>query len=357
MTKHKKQTDLGEVKIKPRTLVLSGLVMVIIFFIVTVALAYGTKTSVGIRLKGFYAKLAPAPAAIINYRHFVLSSELEKNLASVEKFYATQDFSKTGLRVDFSTPEGQKRLAIKKKDLLQKMIEDRAIEILASERKITVSGEQATKIVNEKLQEFGTAEEVKKNLADSYGWNLEDFKKQVVIPSLYKEQLTAYFNEHDANPTKTKALADKAKSELASGKDFAQVANLYSDGSSKGKGGELGWVKKAQLLPELQVALFSKEAFKNDTVVESSIGFHIVEIENKKKDGGEDVLQLRQIFVAKYAFADWLVEQMKKMSIILPLNEFRWKSSEGVIEFKDGALNEFERQARQQTKGDASIIF
>lgn len=357
MTKHKKQTDLDEVKIRPKALVVSGLIIILVLLAISVGLAYNTKTSAGIRLKGFYAKLIPAPVAIINYRHFILSSELEKNLASVQQFYATQDFSKTGLRVDFSTPEGQKRLAIKKKDLLQKMLEDKAIEILASERGITVSPEQATKLVNEKLQEFGTAEEVKKNLADSYGWTLEDFKKQVVIPSLYKEQLAAYFNEHDANLAKTHELANKAKSELTSGKDFAQVANLYSDGSSKGKGGELGWVKKAQLLPELQVALFSKEAFKNDTVVESSIGFHIVEIENKKKDGGEDVLQLRQIFIAKYAFADWLVEQMKKMSIILPLNEFNWKSSEGMLEFKDSALNEFEKQAREQTKGDASIIF
>jgi hypothetical protein len=111
------------------------------------------------------------------------------------------------------------------------------------------------------------------------------------------------------------------------------------------------------LLPELQNALFGKETFKNDTVIERSIGFHIIEIENKKKDNGEDVLQLRQIFIAKNSFADWLLQQMKEMNVIVPLKEFNWNKDNGMVEFRNNSMVEFEKQTKEKSQGDASIIF
>ena len=357
MTKSKKAVDFDEIKVAPKTLAIaSGLILLVVLLILAI-LAYGTKTAAGFRIKEAVAKVAPAPVAIINYRHLILLSDLEKKLTSVQQFYATQDFSQTGLRVDFSTPDGQKRLEIKKKDLLQKMIEDEAIVLLANEKGINISQAQVNQAVNKKLQNAGTVEDIKKNLLDSYGWTIEDFKKQVVLPSVYKDALIAYFNEHDSNASQVSATINKAKSELDGGKDFAQVANSYSNGSSKANGGQLGWVKKSQLLPELQAALFGPTPYKKDSIIESSIGFHIIEIENQKKDAGEDVLQLRQIFVAKYSFADWLPDQMKKMSVVLPFNEFKWNKALGSVEFKDNSLTVFEQKAKEDAQGDASIMF
>lgn len=357
MKKQNKKTDLDEIKIKPKTLIISGVIILIGTLLVSIFLAYGTKTTAGIHIKEVFLRVIPAPVAVVDYRHFVLSSDLEKNLSSVQKFYATQNLSKTGLRVDFSTTDGQKRLEIKRKDLLQKMVEDKAIEILANERKIKISKVQVNQVIDQKLQELGTANQVKQDLLDSYGWTMDDFKQQVVLPEMYKEALTNYFNQHDSNANQAKELISKAKSELDSGKNFSQVVATYSNGPSKEKDGELGWVKKSQLLPELQAELFGGSNFQNDSIIESSIGFHIIEVENKKKDSGEDVLQLRQIFVAKNSFADWLTEKMKGMSIILTSNEFGWNKGNGLVEFKDSNMNEFEKQAREKFQGDASIIF
>ncbi len=357
MKKNKKTVDFDEIMIKPKTLIISGLIFLILLFLLTAYMAYGTTTSVGIRLKGVFSRIIPAPAAIINYRNVILSSEVEKNLASVEQFYASQDFSQTGLRVDFSTPDGQKRLEIKRKGLLQKMIEDQAIKIIAGQKGINITQKQIDQAVAQKLQDLGTIDSVKNDLLHSYGWSIDDFKKQVVLPSMYKDALTSYFNEHNNETAKTQDIVKKAKDELSGGKSFAQVAELYSTGSSKDSGGQLGWVKKNQLMPELQVALFDNTNFKNDSVIESSIGYHIIEIQNQKKDNGEDVLQLRQIFVAKYSFADWLNQEMKKMSVLIPSGEFNWNKDQAVVEFRDKSLTEFEKKSRLETQGDASIIF
>ncbi|MEI7621076.1 MAG: peptidylprolyl isomerase [Candidatus Moraniibacteriota bacterium] len=357
MTKHKKQVDFDEIMIKPKTLAIGGVVVLVVALVVAIFLAYSTKTSPGIRLKAVFSKNLPLPVAVVNYRHWLLASDLEKNLASVQQFYATQNFSQAGMRIDFSTPDGQKRLEIKKKELLQKMVEDKAIELLANEKGIKITQAQVDKIINQKLQEFGTADEVKKDLLTSYGWSIEDFKMRVVLPGMYKEELEKYFNEHDANSAQAHAAIMQAQKALASGKTFAQVATQYSAGASKEKGGELGWVKKSQLLPELQTALFGTTEFENGSVIESSIGFHLVEVENRKQDGDEATVQLRQIFVAKKSFADWLASQMKKMSVLLPTGEFSWNSKDGVVEFKDSNLTKFENEARANAEGDASIIF
>jgi parvulin-like peptidyl-prolyl isomerase len=155
----------------------------------------------------------------------------------------------------------------------------------------------------------------------------------------------------------TKEKITQAKSELESGKDFAEVARKYSDGSSKENGGELGWVDSEQVVPELKSILFDGQSYKKNDIIESSIGFHIVEIENKKNENGKDLLQLRQIFVAKYAFVDWLVEQKKQMRVWVPLRTFTWDSKMGTIDFRDEEMRTFEKEERVKAQGDASIMF
>ena len=51
------------------------------------------------------SKIIPFPAAIIDYTNFISVNDVQKKLTSVEKFYAIQDLSKEGLRIDFTTPD------------------------------------------------------------------------------------------------------------------------------------------------------------------------------------------------------------------------------------------------------------
>lgn len=353
----KKQIAELEKKIKVSTLVYAVLVLVIFIIGVGSILAYGTRSEIGTKIAGKIAAVIPFPAAIVDYRHIVYISDVEDNLASVEKFYQTQDFAKEGLRVDFSTEDGKKRLRIKERELIDKMVEDKIIEILAKEKGLTVSDKDADKVVSQKLNEFGTADEVKNDLLKSYGWDMDDFKKRVVVPSIYMEKLAESVSAVETSGAKAKEKIAQAQKQLDGGKDFVEVVRSYSEGSSKDKNGELGWAKKDQVLPELQTVLFGSETPKKNDIIESSIGFHIIEIENRKKENGEDVLQLRQIFVAKNTFADWLEVEKKKMKIMVPLADFTWNSEAGTVDFRDEKMRLFEKQERAKVQGDASIMF
>ena len=354
----KKKILDDERKVKLSTLVYGLLILVVIFLTIVVVLAYGPRTEIGNKVAAKIALVVPFPAAIVDWKHVVYINDVEANLFSVMKFYQGQDFAKEGLRVDFTTEAGKKRLRIKEREIVDKMVENSIVEILANQRGIFISDQDAEKIALQKLNEFGTADSFKDDLLKSYGWSMVDFRRQVFLPNIYAEALAAKIaTEELSNNTEAKDKITQAQKQLESGKDFGEVVRNYSEGTSKDNGGALGWVKKEQILPELQDALFGENVPVKNAIIESSIGFHIVEIENSKKENGEKILQIKQIFTQKKTFADWLENQKKQMRVFVPLADFTWNMEKGMVDFRDMAMREFEKQERSKMQGDGSITF
>ncbi|KKP96190.1 MAG: PPIC-type PPIASE domain protein [Candidatus Moranbacteria bacterium GW2011_GWE1_36_7] len=357
MDGQKKQNKNGEKLIKVSTLIYSILIALIIIIGIASILAYGTSTEIGAKISAKISRVVPFPAAIVGWRSVVFMNDVEANLATVEKFYKTQNFASEGLRVDFTTEEGKKRLRIKQREILDKLVEDRIIEILAKKYGVSVSEADAQKVISLKLNEFGTIDDVKSDLQNSYGWDIDDFKQRVVVPSLYADALAVKVAEKNSSTEDAKKRIEMAQREIAGGKEFSQVVRTHSEGASKDRGGELGWVTKEQILPELQKALFESSDFKKSSIVESTIGFHLIEIENSKEENGVKQLKLRQIFVSKNTFSQWLENEKKQMKVIVPLKDFVWNKDSGSIDFRDEEMRVFEKEQRSKLQGDASIMF
>lgn len=346
-----------EKKIRFSTIVYAFLISIVLIFTVMCVLAYGTNTALGGRIAGYLSRAIPFPAAFVGYSNVIYLKDVESNLASLQQFYAAEDFTDSGLRVDFTTEDGKKRLLIKEREILNKMVEDKAIEILAEEKGITISKKDLDDAVAKKIATSGTASEVKADLLKKYGWTLEDFKSKIVLPEARKEMLSYVVSGEVNGMDKAKERIQQAQRELQAGKGFTEVVAAYSEGDSKNQGGEIGWMKKEQVLPELQGQIFAATPPEKNSILESSIGFHIVEIENRKKEDNEDVVQIRQIFVRKVNFADWLVSEMNKMRIMIPLSGFVWDKEASRVDFRNEEMRKFEKESRAKMEGDASIMF
>ena len=95
--------------------------------------------------------------------------------------------------------------------------------------------------------------------------------------------------------TKAKAIADSLKRNIDLGGNFAEIAMKYSeDTGSKIKGGDLGWFKRKQMVPEFEEAAFSGEVNKL-YVVESRYGFHVIKPTKK----GKETNQVRLAILSK----------------------------------------------------------
>lgn len=82
------------------------------------------------------------------------------------------------------------------------------------------------------------------------------------------------------------AFANKTVKEVTSA-NFVAKAKEFSDGPSATKGGELGFYKQGQLAKEYSEYIFDKNnSVGKIQLVETSFGFHIIKIDEKKTDAG-----------------------------------------------------------------------
>ncbi len=341
--------------IRMSTLVYAGLVVLIIVFIGSLIAVY-----VPARPYAFAERLKntlPYPIAVIGYGDGITYRTLSQNMSSIRRFYEAQDFSTIGLRVDFSTEDGQKRFDVREKEVLNKMIEDDAIRILARERGIRVSPDEARQGVARKLEEYGSGEEVKKNLDRLYGWTLSDFETKVVMPNLYQEKLQAIFAKEVDTVSAGKKKIGLAQEALRSGRPFADAAKEYSEGNTADDGGTLGWFAIEDLALELRQPVAAQKIGVPGDVIESGLGFHIVLVEEIKKENQKQLYRLRQIFARKVTFADWLAEQMQGMPVWILSPEYRWNREDARVEFKKQEMRDFEKNLFEKSEGDPTFFF
>lgn len=303
------------------------------------------------------AEIIPYPAAAIGMTRAITLSRLEKNLDSVRMFYENQDFSDTGFRVDFSTDDGRKRLQVKKKDLLNKMIENETIKMLSRERGIQISSDMVSQEVSRKMEQYGNKEEFSDMLRRLYGWEVEDFEEHIVKPDMYKKELMKQVREQDQNTVAAKRKIEAAFSELEGKNNFEEAAKKYSEGESASKGGELGWFTAEEMLPQIAAVAFTLKSGERSGILESALGYHIVKVEDRKKEEEKEKVRLRQIFVRSENFPEWLIEREKSIRIYIPLREFFWNSETGQVEFSDQSMKEFEANLHKNSQGDISVLF
>ncbi|MFZ5982464.1 MAG: peptidylprolyl isomerase, partial [Patescibacteria group bacterium] len=267
------------------------------------------------------------------------------------------DFSELGMRVDFSTDEGKRRLEIKEKDLLDKMIEDAIIYELAKERGIKITPSLIKQSIERKIGEYSSGDYLRENMDKLYGWDLDDFEKRIVQPDLYKENLQNYVEEKERDWEKKRELISEAKLELDKGKSFEEVVKAYSEGESVNSAGDLGWFSKKQILPEISEAVFSLDKGETSGILESSLGFHLINLVDRKTEKETEFVKIRQIFIRKQDFGDWLSEEKKKRSVWIPIRGLYWNREEGRVDFESQEMRDYEKKLLEESTGDASLIF
>ncbi|MBM65120.1 MAG: hypothetical protein CMH55_02650 [Myxococcales bacterium] len=84
---------------------------------------------------------------------------------------------------------------------------------------------------------------------------------------------------------KAKAKIEAVIGKLKDGADFVELAKTESEGPSASKGGDLGWFGRGAMVKPFEEAAFALEPGGLSGVVESSFGFHVIKVEEKKAAG------------------------------------------------------------------------
>ena len=107
----------------------------------------------------------------------------------------------------------------------------------------------------------------------------------------------------------------KVLAQLKEGKDFAETAKEYSEDVSASLGGDVGFVKKGQMVPEFEKAVYRLKEGEISDVVETEYGYHIIKAEEIKKGrtlGFEEVKNIIKNILSKSkqesAYKAWMGE-------------------------------------------------
>ena len=207
-----------------------------------------------------------------------------------------------------------------RKEMIEGMAMQKALEIAADKANITVSDDDVNKFIAENTPEGMTFDDiVKQQGADpaeirkelKANLKIEKFMKSqvpevTVTDEDAKEQFDKIVKENgedclkkpesvtashillkctDEDADAKKAEIIKLRERILAGEKFADVAKETSDCPSKAKGGSLGEFGRGQMVPEFEVASFTQEIGKVGEPVKTEYGWHIILVEARSEGG------------------------------------------------------------------------
>lgn len=261
----------------------------------------------------------------------------------------------------YKGPDKSKVLAEGRLNMLNRLIDNRLIEQRAKKAGVFVKDEEVMDTIKGLLRGRSIPlEELIKTL-EREGSSLENYQKdmkdQMIRMRLLRreiktkilvsdEEIGEYYLKHRAEyegkeavrvkqiliivpqdashkvKAKLKADADVIRKRLKDGDPFDLLAVQFSQGPSAATGGDIGYMEKGAMLPEVDAAVFRLQKGEISDVISSQIGLHIVMVLDKRGAGIKSMDVVRNEIKTKLEedkmdkkYDEWISELRKKAHI------------------------------------------
>jgi peptidyl-prolyl cis-trans isomerase SurA len=300
------------------------------------------------------SKVVDRIVAVVN-DDIITLSELES---------AFQPFKK---RIDdtYKGPDKDKVIADGHNMILNRMIDNRLIQQRAAKMGIVVKDEEVVNTIKDLLLRRNIAMAELKQTMEREGSSLEAYKQemkdQMIRMRLLRRELKATIlvsdeeigqdyvkrrHEYEGKEavqikqilillpqnadrgvqTKLRDDADLLHKRLIGGESFDLLAAQFSQGPSAATGGDVGFLDKGTMLPEVDAVAFRLAKDEISEVIVSSVGFHIIKVLDKRGAGIKPVEIVREEIKAKLEeekmekrYEEWIVDLRKRSHIEIKL--------------------------------------
>ena len=258
---------------------------------------------------------------------FAVRAEIKDRIAAVvngQPITMSEVAERVGPELARTTPGPAGEAA--RKDLLhrglEQLIDERLVDVEASSLGFDVSDEEVQKLIDQLAKQNNMDAAQFKEAVASQGIEFDTVKD-----TLRRQQLTMKLLQYKVKPRKVsdeevqsayaqmasegepevhvrhlfisapdgtmavreaaaRAKADDALRRLKAGETFAKVARDLSDGPTAGEGGDLGWVRRAQMQPALDQAAFALQPGQFSALIHTTGehgGYHLLFVDEKRK--------------------------------------------------------------------------
>ncbi|HQB31441.1 MAG TPA: peptidylprolyl isomerase [Syntrophales bacterium] len=289
--------------------------------------------------------------AVVN-NEIVTLSELDREAVPYLKRVAAEE-----------TNAGKKEAIVAqvRQKVLDDMIEKILIAQEAARLGITVVDAEVEKMLADTMKQRELSREQVRRMLEKEGLTVEEYKKGIrahilklkfmareIKPKVVvtTDEIGDYYSKHKemyegkeavrilqilliAPPKMDSAKREALRAEaedilrlLKSGAPFPELALRRSQGPAASTGGDLGYVEKGVMLPEVEKAAFSLRNGETSGVIETRVGFHILRVVDRRGAGLKPVEEVREEIWDRIGgekmekrYREWLDEQRKKAHI------------------------------------------
>ena len=162
-----------------------------------------------------------------------------------------------------------------------------------------------------------------KEIQDYYQKNIDLFKQpfQMRVSHI---SIQSDPKGDDSRKKELRGKAEKILKKLKDDQDFADLAREYSDGPTKNKGGDLGYLRKGQLEKQFESKVLALKKGEITDIIETEYGFHIFKVTDIKP---ETILAYENV---KEKVKKFLVDEKTKQAADLYAKKLREKAGAGI---------------------------
>lgn len=264
------------------------------------------------------ARAAEKIVAVIG-NELITLSELEEALTPVYKQY----------KALFKGEELEAKSKKAREEILAQMIKDKVILQEAGKLGVTIREEDVNNKLNEMIAKFPSEEKFFQALKNE-GIALESirdkYREQLIIRKLTNmevrakvalrpQELMDYYNnnkqefteveevklktilirvEEGGSDEAARARIEEIRTMLVEGMDFGRLALVTSEGPEAKIKGDIGFVKRGELLEEVDKVIFRLEPGEISEPVRTEIGYHLFKVEVKKESRVKEFKEVRR---------------------------------------------------------------
>jgi parvulin-like peptidyl-prolyl isomerase len=162
-------------------------------------------------------------------------------------------------------------------------------------------------------------------IGEYYNKNRQDYEGEETVR--IKQLLLLKPPKADSNAiTQVRTGAMQLHKRVIAGESFDLLIVKYSQGPAAAQGGDVGFIGRGTIIPEVEKVAFSLPVGQISEVIESSVGFHIIQVVDKKGAGLKPITAVREEIKTKIEdekldkkFEEWIASIRAKSHIEVKL--------------------------------------
>ena len=155
------------------------------------------------------------------------------------------------------------------------------------------------------------------------------------VPDITEDEARDYFDDHKSDYSiqvrlahilvRSRPEAERALSDIRAGTPFENVAASMSVDQTAAQGGDLGYMRRGEMVHELEEVAFELKVGEVGDVIESSYGYHIIKVLDRHPGAGQPSFDSKQASVMNFltsqrrrdAFDEWLGDLEERSTVLI----------------------------------------